>query len=170
MYFDLLQTPPILREFVFQMGRLQSLGRRLDNAEARIYLGKLFLADGDNSLADFLVRCLSCEQREQVLPGDVVRRIGGHGVAALAVLELEAVQQELGELWPACLLILFRQDVRVVRAGLGFLRLFGARGLERALLNPRVILGGEFPLAIFALLKKNEASKYNMAPGGSQHS
>ena len=54
MYFDLLQIPPILREFVFQMGRLQSLGRRLDNAEARIYLGKLFLADKDNFLADFV--------------------------------------------------------------------------------------------------------------------
>ena len=120
------------------------------------------------------MRCLICEQRGQVLPVPVARRVGGIGVAALAVLELEAVQQELGELWPACLLILFRQDVRVVRAGLGFLRLFlrlfGARGLVRALLFPGVILGGKFPFAIFALLKKNEASKYNMAPGGSQHS
>ena len=54
MYFDLLQTPPILREFVFEMDRLQSLERPLDHAEARIYLGKLFLADGDNFLADFV--------------------------------------------------------------------------------------------------------------------
>ena len=119
MYFDLLQIPPILREFVFQMGRLQSLGRRLDNAEARIYLGKLFLADGDNSLADFLVRCLICEQRGQVLPVPVARRVGGIGVAALAVLELEAVQQELEELRPAFFLILFSQDVRVLALALG---------------------------------------------------
>lgn len=117
------------------------------------------------------MRCLICEQREQVLPGDVVRRIGGHGVAALAVLELEAVQQELEELRPAFFLILFSQDVRVLALALGwFLRLFAARGFIRALLNPGVILGGKFPFAIFALLKKNEASKYNMAPGGSQHS
>ena len=171
MYFDLLQTPPILREFVFEMDRLQSLERPLDHAEARIYLGKLFLADGDNSLADFLVRCLSCEQREQVLPGDVVRRIGGHGVAALAVLELEAVQQELEELRPAFFLVLASQDARLLALALRWLlRLFAARGLVRALLNPGVILGGKFPFAIFALLKKNEASKYNMAPGGSQHS
>ena len=117
------------------------------------------------------MRCLICEQREQVLPGLVARRIGGHGVAALAVLELEAVQQELEELRPAFFLILASQDVIVLALALEwFLRLFAARGLERALLNPGVILGGKFPFAIFALLKKNEASKYNMAPGGSQHS
>ena len=117
------------------------------------------------------MRCLICEQREQVLPGDVVLRIGGHGVAALAVLELEAVQQELEELRPAFFLILASQDVLALALALGwFLRLFAARGFIRALLNPGVILGGKFPFAIFALLKKNEASKYNMAPGGSQHS
>ena len=171
MYFDLLQTPLILIEFVFEMDCLQSLERLLDHAEAGIYLGELSLAEGDNFLADFLVRCLICEQREQVLPGDVVLRIGGHGVAALAVLELEAVQQELEELRPAFFLILASQDVLALALALGwFLRLFAARGFIRALLNPGVILGGKFPFAIFALLKKNEASKYNMAPGGSQHS
>ena len=143
----------------------------MDHAEAGIYHGELSLSDWDNILADFLVRCLICEQRGQVLPGDVVRRIGGIGVAALAVLELEAVQQELEELRPAFFLVLASQDARLLALALRWLlRLFGARGLERALLNPRVILGGEFPLAIFALLKKNEVSKYKVAPGGSQHS
>ena len=49
----------------------------------------------------------------------MVLRIGGHGVAALAVLELEAVQQELEELRPAFFLILFSQDVRVLALALG---------------------------------------------------
>ena len=44
----------------------------------------------------------------------MVLRIGGHGVAALAVLELEAVQQELEELRPAFFLILASQDVIVL--------------------------------------------------------
>ena len=119
MYFDLLQIPPILIEFVFEMDCLQSLEWPLDHAEAGIYLGELSLAEADNFLADFLVRCLICEQRGQVLPGLVARRIGGHGVAALAVLEREAVQQELEELRPAFFLILFSQDVLALALALG---------------------------------------------------
>ena len=49
----------------------------------------------------------------------MARRIGGHGVAALAVLELEAVQQELEELRPAFFLILFSQDVLALALALG---------------------------------------------------